>query len=143
MYNPFRKIISALSVPPEKEMPGWPERMIKIDDTGFSVVTGDPEDVRCNWASVREVFVYKEDLFSYDQTCLGFRFDDSGNSWWVAESYTGYKALLDELPRKFPGIRTDWYEEVAHRAFVENRTTLWGTTLPPIELPKLKRWLFW
>lgn len=144
MYDPFRKIIGSLSSPPEEEMPGWPERVIKIDDTGFTVVeTEDPENVRCNWASVREVFAYKEDLFFYDQICLGFRFDDSGHSWWVAESYIGYKALFDEMPRKFPGIRTEWYEDVGLSAFAENRTTPWGTTLPPVELPKPKRSVFW
>ncbi len=146
MYNPFRKIISSLFNPPKQDGPGWPDRVLKIDDTGFVVIDAkDPAEVRCDWVSVREVFAYKIDLFSYDEICLGFRVDDAGTSWWVGESYTGYQALLDELPRRFQGIKTDWIRAVSVPAFVENRMTLWGEALPLVELLKLKkrRWLFW
>jgi hypothetical protein len=105
---------------------GWPERKIKITDSAFTVSEdSDPEELRCPWSEVLEVFAYKVDLFAYDEICIGFRFDAVGNHWWVGESYTGYKDLIEELPRRFPGIRTDWFAEVAHPAFAENRTCLW------------------
>ena len=145
MFSPFRKIISRLSAN-SKATTDWSERVINFDDTGFAVVIADrPPEFRCDWVSVREIFAYKIDLFSVDEICVGFRFDDAGTYWWVGESYTGYQALLDELPRRFQGIKTDWIREVAFPAFIENRTTLWGEALPPIDLPKPKkrRWLFW
>lgn len=114
-----------------KEHVGWPERKIKIDASGFTVVEEDVlPGTRCTWTSVLEVFAYKIDLFSYDEICIGFRFDAAGNYYWVGESYTGYKELLEELPRRFTGIKADWFSEVAHPAFATNRTSLWGETMP-------------
>lgn len=112
---------------------GWPERVIKIDEEGFSVVEdGVRDNARCCWSAVLEVFAYKMDLFSYDEICIGFRIDAVGNYWWVGESYTGYEELLAELPKRYPGIRSDWFPEVAHPAFVQNRTTLWGESVSSI-----------
>ncbi len=145
MISSIKKFFSNLSAKSE-DRPGWSEREIKLDETGFIAVEADSSDEpRCDWSRVCEVFACKIDLFSYDEICLGFRFNPEGNYWWVGESYTGCQLLLDELPRRFPGIRTDWFSEVSVPAFVENRTTLWRETLPPVERPKLpkRRWLFW
>ncbi len=48
----------------------------------------------------------------------------------VGESEDRYATLLDELPRRFPGIRTDWFVEVGFPAFVTNWTTLWTAGVP-------------
>jgi hypothetical protein len=102
-----------------------PETRVIFDDGGVSLFV--ESDLKWNfaWASVREVFAYKDDLGTYDEICLGFRFDDAGSCWRVDEECIGYQQLLDELPRRFPGIRTEWWREVAFPAFVANRTTLW------------------
>lgn len=116
-----------------KSRPTWPARprFIKFDATGFAITEDGMPEVRGDWASVREVFAYKLDLFSVDEICIGLRYDSTGMHWWIGESYAGYKDFLEELPHRFPGIRTDWFAEVAHPAFVENRTTLWGETWSP------------
>ena len=69
---------------------------------------------------------YKLDIGMYDEICIGFRVDSGGTYWWVSEEFVGYREFLEELSRRFPGIRADWFSDVAFPAFVENRTTLWG-----------------
>jgi hypothetical protein len=122
-----------------KSRPAWPyqPRFIKFDTEGFSVTEEGTPEVRGDWISIREVFAYKLDLFSFDEICIGLRYDNSaGMHWWIGESYVGYKDFLEEITRRFPGIRTDWFAEVAKPAFAENRTTLWGEAWsPPQEAP--------
>lgn len=108
------------------------KRVVRFDDEGFTVF-GDREPAHATWARVREVFAYKDDRFTYDDICIGFRFDDAGAYWWVAEDYVGYEALVEELKRRFPGIRDDWFSQVAFPAFVQNRTTIWGEPWPSPE----------
>ncbi len=81
------------------------------------------------WSDVREVVAFKEDRFAYDEICVGFRTDDSDSYRNVTEEFVHYRELLEELPRRFPGIRTDWFSDVAFPAFVPNWTTLWGESL--------------
>ena len=85
---------------------------------------------RVSWSDVEEVYAYKDDLFAFDEIRLGFRIADNGASWTVSESWPGYPELLAALPLRFPGIRTDWFSEVAFPAFEAKRTTLWGRALP-------------
>ena len=94
-----------------------------------------------HWSDAVEVFAYKLDRGSVDEICIGFRVDSAGTHWWVSEEFTGYREFIEELVRRFPGIRTDWFSEVAYPAFVENRTTLWGESWPtsqeaPIQPPQ-------
>ncbi len=116
-----------------KRRPAWPDqpRFVKFDAAGFSITEDGEPEVRGDWASIREVFAYKLDFFSVDEICIGLRYDSAGMHWWIGEGYVGYKEFLEELPRRFPGVRTDWFAEVAHPAFVENRTTLWGEPWTP------------
>lgn len=98
---------------------------IVCDESGFAIAERDKTLVRVAWSEIREVFAYKEDLFSYDVICLGFRVSEDGTFWKVSEEVVGYKELIAVLPHRFPGIRTDWFAEVALPAFALNRTTLW------------------
>ncbi len=98
---------------------------VDCDESGFS-----SKGARIDWAAVLEVFAYKQDWVTFDDLCLGFRTSDDGTFWNISEESRGYQELLAELPLRFPGIRTDWFEEVVHPAFATNRTTLWGTALP-------------
>ena len=108
---------------PAKEM-----RQVVCDESGFTVVEHGKTVARVAWSEVLEVFAYKEDRFTTDDICLGFRVHEDGTFWMVSEDFIGYKELLAELERRFSGIRTDWFAEVAFPAFVLNRTTLWGQT---------------
>ncbi len=103
-----------------------------MDATGFSTATATGENVfRIEWADVREIVAFKEDIFSYDEICVGFRVADEDTYWRVTEEFTGYTELLQELETRFPRIRTEWFKEVAFPAFVPNWTVLWGTPFPP------------
>jgi hypothetical protein len=105
---------------------GFPKREVRFDDVGFSVFEEEKMKSSLRWSDTVEVFAYKIDLFSIDEICIGFRVDSAGTHHWVSEEFTGYHEFLEELSRRFPGIRTDWFSAVALPAFVENRTTLWG-----------------
>lgn len=103
-------------------------RQVVCDESGFTVVEHGKTLARVSWSEVLEVFAYKEDQFTADVICLGFRVQQDGTSWRVSEDFIGYKELLSELERRFSGIRTDWFADVAFPAFAPNRTTLWGQT---------------
>ena len=101
-------------------------REVICDDSGFSVVEHGRTLTRVAWTEVVEVFAFKEDLFTVDEICLGFRVHEDGTFRMVNEDYIGYKELIAGLERRFSGIRTNWFSDVAFPAFAENRTTLWG-----------------
>src|ERR1043165_6520637 len=98
MTSPLSRIKSWL-------WPQRPEREIRFNDAGFTVVLEDKVEMRAEWSRVREVFAYKQDLFAYDEMRVGFRFDEDGSHWWVGEDFSGFRELLDELPSRFSGIR--------------------------------------
>lgn len=94
-----------------------------MDESGFRI-TG-PRSVRVEWAAVGEVVAFKDDLFGVDEVCLGFRTTLGDQYWRVEESGLGYREMLVALPKYFPGIREDWWHEVAFPAFERNWTRLW------------------
>jgi hypothetical protein len=65
--------------------PDQSKREVRFDDTGFSIFEVQKEPVRGSWAMVQEVFTFKEDRLTYDDICIGLRFDNAGQYWWVAE----------------------------------------------------------
>jgi hypothetical protein len=108
--------------------PGREGRQVICDESGFAVVERGKTVARVVWSEVLEIFAYQEDRFTTDDICLGFRVHRDGTFWMVSEDFIGYQQLIAELERRFPGIRTDWFAEVASPAFSPNRTTLWEQT---------------
>jgi hypothetical protein len=108
--------------------PAKETRQVVCDETGFTVVEHGKTLARVAWAEVLEIFAYKEDRFTTDDICLGFRAHEDGTFSMVSEDCIGYKDLLAQLERRFTGISTDWFGKVAFPAFAPNRTTLWGQT---------------
>jgi len=104
--------------------PPPPKPWLTIEADGFShVLPNDKTTVR--WADVKEIVAFKVDLFAVDLICIAFRVSDDGEYFEIDEEMPGYKALLEALPATFPGIRTDWFSEVAFPAFATNATSLW------------------
>ena len=127
------KMASLISKIKRRLSRAFPKREVKFDDAGFTVFEEEKHAVRADWLSVKEVFAYKDDLFAYDEICIGFRFDDTGAYWWVGEDYISYREFVEGLKDKFPGIKSDWFSEVAYPPFIQNRTTLWGISQPQIQ----------
>jgi len=114
----------------ERFSPKEPKLAVVFDAAGFTILQDEKPKVCADWSSVREIFAYKDDLWSYDEICIGFRFNDAGEYYWVGESCVGYREFIENLKEKFPEIRTDWFSKVAFPAFDRNRTTLWGSPQP-------------
>jgi hypothetical protein len=114
----------------ERFSPKEPKVAVEFDAAGFTILEDEKPKVRAEWSRVREIFAYKDDLWSYDEICIGFRFNDAGDYWWVGESYIGYREFRENLKVRFPEILTDWFSDVAFPAFAQNRTTLWGVPQP-------------
>ena len=102
---------------------------LQIDHRGLRIETEKGDSDTLEWRSVLDVFGFKDDVFAYDMICIGFRTDETGEYWKIDEEYVGYKELLEFLPEVFPGLRTDWFFEVAFPAFTPCVTTLWGTPM--------------
>lgn len=103
-----------------------PRREVRSDDAGFEVLVDGRPTSRVQWTEVLEIFAYKDDLFSYDEIRIGFRFAADGSYQSVGEDFVGYRELLAKLTSRFAGFRENWVCDVAFPAFAANRTTLWG-----------------
>ena len=101
------------------------QRVIDVDDDGFSVSLDGSDASRVDWASVKEIAAFKRDLFAYDEICLGFRCGSDDRFWWVGEEDVGYKALRAEVEKRFDGLLENWWSTVAFPAYEENWTTIW------------------
>ncbi len=103
----------------------YTERSIKYDADGFNVYFDGVLAKSVRWDEVLEIVAFKQDLFSFDSICFGFRCDDSG----VYESVGEHEVNFDNFSRlvvaRFPGFQTDWYATVVQPPFVENWTTVW------------------
>jgi hypothetical protein len=67
----------------------------------------------------------KEDLWSYDEICIGIQLNNSEDYFKITESFSGYKEFIQFLESRFSGIHTDWFTEVAFPAFAHNLKILW------------------
>jgi len=101
------------------------KRTVRFDSDGFEILMKEEVQVRVLWAAVVEVAAFKRDLFSIDEICLGFRLDGEESFWRTGEEDIGFREFHSEVEKRFPGIRTDWFHEVAVPAFKENWTSIW------------------
>lgn len=118
--------IRSVHIPRQTFLLAARQSRITLNPSGYSIEKYGEVVAKIFWSDVKEIFAFKRDLFAYDLICLGFRTNDDDTFWEVDEQCIGYRELLKELTAQFPGIRTDWFEQVAHPAFATNRTTLWG-----------------
>ena len=99
--------------------------ILSWNDTSFCVHARGKLVAQVDWAEVLEIVAWKEDLFTYDIICLGFRVREDGAYWQINEEFDGYSEFHTELNRRFPEIKPDWVMDVAFPAFARNRMTLW------------------
>jgi hypothetical protein len=117
--NVLSKLRGLLSL---KKHPG---RSIKYDADGFRVYFDGACAATVRWEDVLEIVAFKQDQFSCDSICFGFRCDDSGAYQSVGEHEVNFDAFSRLVVVRFPGFRTDWYATVVQPPFVENWTVVW------------------
>jgi hypothetical protein len=100
-------------------------RSIRYDSAGFTVLFDGVPSAVMKWQQVREIVVFKEDLFAHDSICFGFRRDESGIYESVGEHVVDFDAFSKEVIAHFPGFRTDWPEAVVQPPFAEKWTVVW------------------
>jgi hypothetical protein len=68
-----------------------------------------------NWGDVIEIRAFKRDLWIVDDVRLAFR---TREGWCeFSEEEGGFEALGQKMCEMFPGVPTDWFEEVLQPPF--------------------------
>ena len=107
---------------------------IRFDDVGFTVIHETTRKFRIDYSKVCAVYAFRDDFFSNDEVCIGFRcVDDDGPHRWVKEDHAGYRRLLKELTGRFAGIRINQLSELTSPASDQQWTLLWGEPWSPAE----------
>ena len=107
---------------------------ILFDDAGFTVIHETTQKFRIDWSDVCSVVAFRDDFFSNDEICIGFRcVDDDGPHRWVKEDHHGYRRLLKELTGRFDGIRINQLSELPSPYHAQQWTLLWGEPWSPVE----------
>ena len=109
------------------------KQRVAIDDTGLELWDEScaAQVWRCYWADVKEVVAWKEDCFTSDNICIGFRVEEEPQYLQVVEEAEGWQELLAELEQRYRIRPEDWWSRVAFPAFRTNWTSLWGVRFPP------------
>jgi hypothetical protein len=81
------------------------------------------------WEEIRQIAGYKRDLLTTDLICLAVVFEGATERMVLDlhEEMAGFRALLDELERRFPFPDSKWWSKVAFPAFAKNWTVLWSS----------------
>jgi|UniRef100_UPI00378429E3 hypothetical protein len=103
---------------------------ITVSDNGITLTQGTKALHSIAWHEVKEIVACKEDCWTFDSICIGFRIEERNEYLYVVEEYEGFKDLLKALDKHFPNLREGWYNEVAFSEFIQNWTTIWGTPFP-------------
>lgn len=104
-----------------------------VDEVGVRLrdVKSQADVWRVQWADVREIAAWKDDVFCYDIICMGFRIGDEDAFFECDEKRAGWDALNAALLDRF-GVRWEnWFSVVAYPAFVLNWTVLWHRSEAP------------
>jgi hypothetical protein len=105
---------------------------IQHDRTGLRVASCNEKEsivgFSIQWSEVDSVVAFKRDIFVYDLICIILRTSDGALE--LNEEMKGWESMIDSLPAYLPGARksSDWWDQVAHPAFVANLTTIYSKT---------------
>jgi hypothetical protein len=96
------------------------------DLSGLYLTLSGKIETEINWNDVKEVFVFKRDLYVVDQICMAFV--TSGDlSIEINEEMGGWDELVHKLPEYLPGCKSfeAWFLDVMQPAFETNLTKLY------------------
>ena len=90
----------------------------------WNVATGGTgyTEQRAEWREIKEIYVYKRDVYIVDLICVMLRTSDDRDSFELHEQMSGWQNFVDNLPEHLPGCRPfhEWFMEVAFPAFEFN-----------------------
>jgi hypothetical protein len=88
---------------------------------------------RLRWDEIDAVLAYKRDCFSIDQIRVALIDRNGMVRMDISEEDGGYRALIEELPRRLAGCLTQdqWFQRVAIPAFETNMTELYRSPSSP------------
>lgn len=130
----FRKLRELFTRTPRPPAPPRPVSVwVEAEEV---IVRGDAGEIsRFRWDRISSIHAYKQDLLTTD--CIWFEFvEDTETGERVHELHEevwGFKPLLEELPRRFPGMNEGWFGKVAFPAFLPNPTVVWERPAAPPE----------
>ena len=109
----LRKIIDAIT-PNTKTI--WADIQLRTD--GFR--TGDSTII---WSQVNKIYVYKRDMFTFDEVWFEF-WCDNGSVVCVCEEQPGFEQLISNAISEFQ-ILSDWQERIIKPAFATKYTVIY------------------
>lgn len=99
---------------------------VEVLDNGFRMVHGETVLTTIHWSDVKKIVAYKNDLWTFDEICVGFVTEPNADEWWeICEDWPGFNEVCGRMRSYFPSIPEDWYQKVMHPAFARNETVLW------------------
>jgi hypothetical protein len=101
-----------------------PPRHVEFDADTIRVLADSKVLWSIPWARIDKVLACKADLFAVDLLVIQL-IDSTDLAYDVDEEMANYDRFLTELTARFPGIREDWWRDVALPAFATNPTELW------------------
>ena len=92
---------------------------------GFTLLLDGNPNWSLRWYEVTAIVAYKQDLFSVDLICFGFRIkDDQLNFRCIDENTPGYKSIVDQITKITNNAWPDRFEKIAQPAFEQCWTVL-------------------
>jgi hypothetical protein len=88
---------------------------------------GDASTKHLKWNRIREVHVFKRDLFSVDLRCLQILVEDMEETVEFDEHDLQWERLVADLPTLLPGCQAQdaWGTKVIQPPFAPNQTTIY------------------
>lgn len=82
---------------------------------------------RFEWAEVKRIVAYKDDLITVDLVCIEFELND-GLVYLAHDECIGFEALLGKMSEAIPAIAPEWFTRITTPAFERNYTVLFEKT---------------
>jgi hypothetical protein len=117
----------------------WKEpQEIRLAPDGFEAFVGERRELRVEWSKVRGIAGFKQDIFTVDLICLGFRDSEGHDYAVVSEDFENYDALTQEIERRYPDHDPQWWGKVLQPPFSTCWTVIWGDAPEPADCPSCK-----
>lgn len=101
---------------------------IELSDTGFAFLDGTAPGFTAAFADIARVNAWQRDMAMHDEVCVEIVRGD-GESFAMAETLPGFRALMDRLER-LPGFDPHWWDKVILPPFASNELVAYVRDAP-------------